>query len=572
MIGLESISSSLLFQVSLLLIIATVFAYFAKLIRQPLIPAYIITGLVLGPVVLGLVNDNELIKTMSEIGIVFLLFIVGLEMNLKKLKEVGFVTIIAGTLQVILTFILGYIIASCFHFDYYNAIFLGLICAFSSTMVIVKLLSDRDEIDTLHGRLLIGILLVQDVLVIIAMPFLSSLGSFSFSMAFKLVIATAGLALVAFLFSKLAMNRIFRFAARSSELLFLLSLSICFLFALVAAFFGFSIIIGAFVAGLMLANLPYHFDIIGKVSPLKDFFSTIFFVSLGMQFTLVGLKDIMWPMVALLSVIIFLKPIIVTLALALFGYGRHTPFITGSLLGQTSEFSLIIVLAASSFITSEVFSLTIILTVITITLTSYIVDLDEKVFSLISKRLRFLEKISLRPLKELEYHNKINQKRLILIGADRMGSVILNEMLKDKKNNLLIVDSNPEIISNLIKRKVHCIYGDVASSTLLKKLHFPQAKVLISTIPNLEANKKLLRYSKKRNQKIIVIMTADHLQQALDLYEAGADYVMLPRLVSGEGVSQLLAKHKADNKYIKKQRRKHLKHLLNFNSEIKNLW
>jgi len=572
MIGLESISSSLLFQVSILLIVATVFAYFAKLIRQPLIPAYIITGLVLGPVVFGLVNDNELIKTMSEIGIVFLLFIVGLEMNLKKLKEVGFVTIIAGTLQVILTFILGYIIASCFHFNYYNALFLGLICAFSSTMVIVKLLSDRDEIDTLHGRLLIGILLVQDVLVIIAMPFLSSLGSFSFSMAFKLVIATAGLALVAFLFSKLAMNRIFRFAARSSELLFLLSLSICFLFALVAAFFGFSIVIGAFVAGLMLANLPYHFDIIGKVSPLKDFFSTIFFVSLGMQFTLIGLKDIMWPMFALLAVIIFLKPIIVTLALSLFGYGRHTPFITGSLLGQTSEFSLIIVLAASSFITSEVFSLIIILTVITITLTSYIVDLDEKVYGLISKRLRFLEKISLRPLKELEFHNKLHQKTVILIGADRMGSVILNDMLKDKKNNLLIVDSNPEIISNLIKRKVHCIYGDVASGTLLKKLHFPQAKVLISTIPSLETNKKLLKYSKKHNKKILAIMTADHLQQALDLYESGADYVMLPRLVSGEGVSQLLAKHKADKAHIKKQRRKHLKHLLNVNSEMKNLW
>ncbi|MBU4351715.1 MAG: cation:proton antiporter [Nanoarchaeota archaeon] len=572
MIGLDNISSSLLFQVSILLILATVFAYFAKLVRQPLIPAYIITGLVLGPAVLGLVNDNELIRTMSEIGIVFLLFIVGLEMNLRKLKEVGFVTVIAGTIQVILTFILGYSIATLFNFDYYNAIFLGLICAFSSTMVIVKLLSDRDEVDTLHGRLLIGILLVQDVLVIIAMPFLSSLGSFSFSIAFKLVIATAALALIAFLFSKFAMKRIFRFAARSGELLFLLSLSICFLFALVAAFFGFSIAIGAFVAGLMLANLPYHFDIIGKVSPLKDFFSTIFFVSLGMQFTLIGLKDIIWPMAALLTVIIFLKPLIVTLALAMFGYGRHTPFITGSLLGQTSEFSLIIVLAASSFITSEVFSLTIILTVLTITFTSYVVDLDEKIYALFSKRLRFLERISLRPLKELEYHKKINEKRVILIGADRMGSVILNDMLKDKRNNLLVVDSNPEIMSNLIKRKVHCVYGDIASSTILKKLHFQQAKVLISTIPNLETNKKLLKYAKHHNKKLIVIMTADHLQQALDLYEAGADYVMLPRLVSGEGVSQLLAKHKTDKAHIKNQRRKHLKHLLNVNSKMKNLW
>ncbi len=571
MVSLDIIPSNLLFQLSILLILATFFAYIARLVRQPLIPAYIITGLVLGPAVLGVVNDNELIKIMSEIGIVFLLFIVGMEMNLKKLKKVGFVTAVAGTVQVLLTFLLGYTIASLFNFNFYNSIILGLVCAFSSTMVIVKLLSDRDEIDTLHGRLLIGILLIQDVLVIIAMPFVSSLQDFSLMMPVKLVIATAALALIAYLFNRFAMNRIFRFAARSEELLFLLSLSTCFLFALLAASFGFSIVIGAFVAGLMLANLPYHFDIIGKVSPLKDFFSTIFFISLGMQFTLLGLKDIIWPMLALLFVIIFLKPFIVTLVLALFGYGRHTPFITGSLLGQTSEFSLIIILAASSFITNQVFSMAIILTVLTITLTSYVVDLDEKVYAIFSKKLRFLERISLRPQKELEYHRKLNQKRIILIGADRMGSVILNDMLKRNKKNLLVVDSNPDIISRLIRRKVHCIYGDVASNTLLKKLHFAQARVLISTIPNMQTNKKLLRYAKKHNKKIIAIITADHLQQALDLYEAGADYVMLPRLVSGEGVSQLLAKHKLDKKHIQKQRRKHLKHLLDVNSELNNV-
>ena len=218
----------------------------------------------------------SLVKIMSEIGIMFLLFIVGLEMNLEKLKKVGFVSAIVGILQVGLTFIFGYAVSFAFGLDMLNSVFLGLVAAFSSTMIVVKLLSDREEIDTLHGRLIVGILLIQDIIVIIAMPFLSSMNAFSIAAVGKMLIGTLALAIIALIFNKLAMRRIFNFAARSEELLFLLSLSIGFLFAIIAAICGFSIAIGAFIAGLMLANLPYHFNILGKVAPLKDFFSTIF--------------------------------------------------------------------------------------------------------------------------------------------------------------------------------------------------------------------------------------------------------------------------------------------------------
>jgi len=270
--------SNPLFELAIILVIATVFAYIARLIKQPLVPAYLIAGVVLGPLVLGIVHDMNLIKIMSEIGIMFLLFIVGLEMNLEKLKKVGFVSAIVGILQVGLTFIFGYAVSFAFGLGMLNSIFLGLVAAFSSTMIVVKLLSDREEIDTLHGRLIVGILLIQDIIVIIAMPFLSSMSGFSIAAAGKMLTGTIALAVIAFLFNKLAMKRIFSFAARSDELLFLLSLSIGFLFAIIAAICGFSIAIGAFIAGLMMANLPYHFNILGRVAPLKDFFSTIFFV------------------------------------------------------------------------------------------------------------------------------------------------------------------------------------------------------------------------------------------------------------------------------------------------------
>lgn len=563
-------SASLLFELSMLMIIATFFAYIVKLIRQPLIPAYIITGIILGPSVLGLVSDSTLIRTMSEIGIVFLLFIVGMEMDLKKLKKVGFASVIVGCVQVALSFFLGYVVASLLGFDSFNAIFLGLVVAFSSTMVVIKLLSDRDEIDTLHGRLLIGILLVQDVLVIAAMPFISSMTAFSITIAVKLLIATALLGLFAYLFSRFAIFRIFKFAAKSEELLFLLSLSICFLFVLLAYYFGFSIAIGAFVAGLTLANLPYHFDIIGRVSPLKDFFSTIFFVSLGMQFVLVGFKEMLWPVLALLAIIILLKPIIVTLMLSILGYGRHTPFITGSLLGQTSEFSLIIIIAASSFITKSVFSLTIILTVLTITLTTYILKFDERIYSLFSHRLAFLEKLSIKKQEELEYQEPNKKTSIVLVGCDRMGNVILNNLIKRLKRGLLVIDSNPEVISSLIRKKIQCMYGDISNMALLKRVHFPQARILISTIPNEEDNKRLIKYAKSKNKNITVIVTAERLQEALDLYEAGADFVMLPRIVSGERLSLILDKQLEDGKHIRNIRKEHLRHLLVLSSEIKS--
>lgn len=565
---LEGLSSNILFEISVLLILATFFAYIAKLVRQPLIPAYIIAGIVLGPSCLGLVTDSALIRTMSEIGIVFLLFLVGLEMNLKKLKKVGLVSGIIGTIQVALTFICGYAVASLFGFNSLNSIFMGLIVAFSSTMVVVKLLSERAELDTLHGKLLVGILLVQDVLVILAMPFISSVSSFSWITVAKLLVATIGLSLFAYIFSRFAVNRIFNFAAKSEELLFLLSLSICFLFVLVASYFGFSLAIGAFVAGLTLANLPYHFDMIGKVSPLKDFFSTVFFVLLGMQFVLGDFKEIAWPFLAFLVIIILVKPIIVILLLSLLGYTKHTSFVTGTLLGQTSEFSLIIVLAASSFITQGVFSLTIILTVLTITLTTYLLQFDEKIFSFFAGRLNFLEKISFKKQQELEYHAEDGYP-IILAGCDRMGAVVLDELI-EKKQDVLVLDSNPDVVLGLAKKKIQCMYGDISNMAVLKRVHFEKAKIVISTVPHEDDNEHLIKYAKSRNKGIIVIVTAEHMQDALDLYDTGADFVMLPRMVSGERLSAILDRHFVNSKHITNLRKKHLKHLLAANSEKRN--
>ena len=314
---------NIFFDIGLIIIVATIVGYLARLLKQPLIPAYILTGLIIGPI-LGLVEDSNVILTLSEIGIAFLLFVVGLELNLKKLKDVASIAIFGGLMQFILLFISGFLIAIILGFVKTESVYIALIVAFSSTMVVVKILSDKRELDTLHGRIIIGFLLMQDLIAIIALSILTTLNNFS--MAILVIALLKGIILlsVAVIASKFILPSLFRFAAKSQELLFLMALTTCFSFCIFANYIGqimmyffslpffenvilgnvlellkpgFSIAIGAFIAGVSIANLPYNVEIIGKVKPLKDFFATIFFVSLGLELLLGEMHTILVPLI-----------------------------------------------------------------------------------------------------------------------------------------------------------------------------------------------------------------------------------------------------------------------------------
>jgi Kef-type K+ transport system membrane component KefB len=276
---------NMFYDIGLMIIVATTFAYFAKLIKQPLIPAYVLTGIILGPV-LGVITNMGTIRMLSEIGITFLLFIVGLEINFKKLKNIGLVATLGGTIQIMVLFSLGFIIASVLGFLPMEALYVGIILSFSSTMVVIKLLSDKRELDTLHGRLIVGFLLTEDFFAILALSILPILNDFSILLLASSLLKGVSIVIAAWLASKYVFPKMFKFAAKSQELLFLMSIAVCFIFATLFSYIGLSIIIGAFIAGVTLANLPYNVQIISKVSSLKDFFATIFFVSLGLELIL----------------------------------------------------------------------------------------------------------------------------------------------------------------------------------------------------------------------------------------------------------------------------------------------
>ncbi len=549
------IPQSLLFNLGVILIVATFFAYIARLFKQPLIPAYIIAGLVIGPIGLKLIQDTNLINSISEIGIIFLLFIVGLEMDLKKLKSVGTVTLITGILQVLLTFIAGYFVATLLGFDAMNSIYAGLIIAFSSTMVVIKLILDKDELSTLHGRMLLGILFVQDILVILALTFILGSETISFATLFISLFKLFLLLIIAYLSNKFLINPIFKFAAKSSELLFLLSLAFCFLFALLAYFLDFSIAIGAFFGGITLANLPYNLNIISRVSSLKDFFAIIFFVSLGLQIVSTNITNLITPFFVFLALVVLLKPLIVMILLSLFGYDKRNSFVTSISLAQISEFGLILVLSVQN-ISQELFSVTILLGVISIALTSYIIEYELMTYNFIHKYLFIFEKLSIKK-KFLGYEHK-DHPQLILFGADRVGGTFLNRF-KHLKTKLFVIDYNPEIIEALKKNKTPCIYGDVSNTELLRRINFSSAKFVVSTIPNMDDNKTLISFLKDSKFKATIILTARTSEDALELYNLGADYVLVPYVKSGEILSNLLDKYFNDNKGLQKLKQVHLK-------------
>lgn len=575
---------NIFFDIGIVIIIATVFAFIAKSLKQPLIPAYVLAGIIIGPV-LGLITNTEVITNLSEIGIAFLLFIVGLEMNLRKLRDVGLVSSVGGLVQMLSIFTVTFILAVFLGFIYQEAIYLGLIIAFSSTMVVVKLLSDKRALDTLHGRIIIGFLLMQDILAILVLSILNTMDNFSFIFLVLSLVKGVVVFLVAIGASRYLFPALFEFAAKSQELLFISAVSISFLFSIVFANIGkiiifligllgfslssnmisylspgFSIAIGAFVAGITLANLPYNIEIIGKVKSLRDFFAVIFFVSLGMELLLGSFMALLKPLLIFLVLIIFLKPLITMFLCSFFGYKKRTAFSTSISLAQISEFSLIIV-AQGLFLghlSQEIFSLTVILAVITIVLTSYFIKYEDRVYFKLAGVLEIFDKLT-GAYGHLEYLPR-KKHEVILCGYNRIGYSIVNTLKKLKKK-LLVVDFNPEVIGELIKEKVPCIYGDIGDSEILERINLKGAEMVISTVPIKRDNLLLIKKTKEQNKKAMIFVTSTQIKNALDLYDAGADYVILPHFLGGEHVSLLIEDFTSDINSIIKTKINHIEDL-----------
>ena len=539
--------SSLLIDIGIIILAAAILALITKFLRQPIVLGYVIAGLLIGPLVWGFVDNADLVKQLSELGIAFLLFIVGLELDLNKFKQLGNVIVVAGILQVVLVTIVAAYFAG-FWVGGLEAFYIGLIVAFSSTMIVVKLVSDKAELDTLHGKIILGILLVQDILVVVALSLLQSLGGTSLVALLSLVKGLA-LIIVSYLIGRYMLGYVLRASAALPELLFVVSIAIAFLYSALAYYLGFSIVIGAFIAGVALASSPYSVEIVGRVISLKDFFLVIFFVVLGMQITSFSFDGSFKFLLTLLILVVVVKPLIVFGLLKMFKQSNRTSFSSSISLAQISEFSLVL---AGTGVTlghlgNNIFSLVIILGAITITLTSYFIKYDRSIYGSLHP---FLLRIETSPKHfDIERLEKPMKNHIVIIGAHRMASRII-ETLKARKKNFVVLDFNPDRVKELSKRGIQCVYGDYGNLHVLESVHIADAKFVISTVPNLHDNIRLIKLAKKTNKDVILIIKTHSAFDALMLYREGADFVIFPEYLSGQKVADYLVH--LDSKSIRK--------------------
>jgi Kef-type K+ transport system membrane component KefB/voltage-gated potassium channel Kch len=532
----------LLKDIGLCILAATVLAFAARLLRQPLILAYIGAGLVIGPPGFGWVQDKDSIAQISELGLAFLLFIVGLEIDLKHLVRSGRVAAVVGTVQVLACALLGWAAAVALGYRGLPAAYLGAATAFSSTMIVVKLLSDRGELDTVSGRITLGVLLVQDVLAIVVLAVQPNVSNPAFGpLGLSLV---KGFALVAasILASRYVLPVLFRLVAKHPEVLLIASISWCFLVSYAALKADFSIAMGALIAGVSMSTFPYSLDVVAKIRSLRDFFVTLFFVALGMQITLGSPRVLVAAGVLSAVVLLGRVPPVVASARAL-RYGTRVGILTAIALSQVSEFSLVIVALGLQLghVGQDVASIVALSLVVTSTVSTYLIQGSQPIATALG---RWLGRIGAVDPQERETKASGPRRHaVVLLGCHRAGSSLVPLLLEDNRD-FLVVDFNPEVHRKLAELRVPVIYGDLSHLDTLEHAGIEEAKVIVSSVSDdfLRGtnNLKLLSQLRKMAPHARIVVRAEKVEIARRMYEAGADYVLLPRHLVAEEVRRVL--------------------------------
>ncbi len=546
----------ILFEITIFICLASVISIIFRLLKQPAILAYILTGIIIGPFGQLQLHNQEELKTLSQLGITLLLFMMGLELKLKELRSIGKTALSVGGLQILLTSIIGFLGGRLFGFSPLTAFYIGVCIAFSSTVIVVKLLSDKKDLTSLYGKISVGLLLVQDFFAIIILIVLSALNpeSEGFSaVAFAPVLVKAVLLFgVVIYVSQQIFPRIIDSIAKSSETLFLFSLAWVFGFAgfIASPLIGFPIEIGGFLAGLSLANTNENFQIVARIKALRDFFITLFFIMLGVGLTFGYARTLIVPAVLLSFFVLIGKPLVVITIMGIFGYKKRTSFLTGINLAQISEFSLIILFFGNKLghVSEELVALLTLVGIITFTVSTYLIIKAETLYGLCGRYLTIFEGKTTHEEKHGTHGNELAllKNHIALIGVHRMGQSLLYA-LKHEGEEVLTVDFDPDIVKQLKMKGVMSVFGDIADMDIQQRAGLDRARLIISTVPNVEDNLLLLRSAKHFNTKTKIIVMAQDIEEAKTLYKSGASYVVLPHIVGGRHLAKLIKEDKLDS-------------------------
>ncbi|MCF6336824.1 MAG: cation:proton antiporter [Gammaproteobacteria bacterium] len=531
---MTSIFGDVFTEMAVLLLVAAVIGAIGLRLRQPLIVAFIAVGVVVGPSVLGWVSANDQIDLLAKLGIALLLFVVGLKLDLHIIRSMGAVALATGLGQVFFTSVVGYFIALALGMTPVTALYVAVALTFSSTIIIVKLLSDKREVDALHGRIAIGFLIVQDIVVVLVMIVLTALGEAGETAGLGrealAVLIKGGLFIVAIgLLMRYVLTPLLHQLARSPELLVLFAIAWAVALGAAGGHLGFSKEVGAFLAGVSLASTPYREAIGSRLVSLRDFLLLFFFIDLGSGLNLAMLGAQVMPAILLSLFVLIGNPLIVMTILGVMGYRKRTSFLAGLTVAQISEFSLILGALGLSLghIDADTMGLITLVGLITISASTYMILFSHHLYERLAPWLGVFERK--RAYREDAQNRDMEQHRVdvILFGLGRFGTRIAEE-LQQRGYRVLGVDFDPNLIHGQEENDFEVYYGDAEDPEFLASLPLEQAHWVLSSLRETSVNFALLHGLRDHGYKGRVAVTAHTATCAGQLKQAGADLVLIP--------------------------------------------
>jgi Kef-type K+ transport system membrane component KefB len=551
----------LLTSIGFSIIVAAVLAFLARRLNQPLILGYILAGAVLGPHVgFHVVSDEASIELIAEIGLILLLFLIGLEISVPRLLQAGRAITVTGLLQVpicagLAWLVLGPFVASSG--GQFDRLYLAVASAMSSTLIVVKLLSDKFELSTFGGRVTLGVLIFQDLFAIAFLAIQPNLQNLQALLLLKSLVAGVGLVVGAWLMARFVLPLYFRLIAKSSELVVVSAMAWCFLVSGVAGWAGLSKEMGALIAGVVIASYPYGSEVISRVGGVRDFFLTLFFVALGLKIPEPSLPAVL---AALGGVVFVVLSRFLTMypLFALLRLDTRTAGVVAINLGQISEFALVIFSLGVTYkhVSPAANSLILYTVLLTAVISTYGILYNHAIATWLSGVLhtfglrRWFGSAPAEPVAASGSGSGHGDDThdVFLLGVSREGLAFVQHLARTApglKNRLVAIDFNPEMLERLATEGVEHHYGDIANMATLEHAGINRAVLVISGISDWflkgTSNLQLLRTARSLAPNARVIVTGDTAEGAQELYAAGADYVMVPSVLSAEHLATLLA-------------------------------
>lgn len=534
-------------EVSLILFAAAVLGTIGLLLRQPLIIVYILLGIALGPSGFGLVKSQDVIGLLAQVGIAILLFLVGLELDPNYVRRLGAVAVATGVGQLTFTIVIGFLITLALGKDWLTALYLAVALTFSSTIIIVKLLSDKRELDSLHGRIAIGFLIVQDIAVIVALVVMSVLGGGgSTAPSLPTLLGEIALKLIAlgglmYLLMRYVMAHLLRFLARSLELLLVFAVAWAVGMATVGVALGFSKELGAFLAGFTLSPTHFRDAISTRLAPLRDFLLLFFFIDLGAKFDLSVVRQ-EWLTASVLALFVLIgNPLIVMAIMGIMGYRKKTGFLAGLTVAQISEFSIIFIAMGMSLghVGADALGITTMVGLITIALSTYMILYSQPLYKRLAHLLTPFERKV--PYAELRFEQQTKQDRpveVIVFGLGRTGRLVL-EHYHELGIHALGVDYNPEAVAAMHAKGIPALFGTAEDHEFIRALPLKEVKLLVITLPNLDDVSDLIQTVNTTEFDGRVIALARSEEDAARLKQLGVDEVINPFELAFEQIRRL---------------------------------